>query len=279
MMGSVKLSTPDFVIPADRNMIRFNPDPYSPGRLAPRASLDSAFTRIVPPPRQFSDPRTPVTKLLDMQRNNSWRGGQYTDPSPTNSNYREPQPEANIPEDVAEDAEEPIEEATEVVEDAKIVSAVGEVAEASNPVTLMALANSAVGSGVNEAADSNVQAGITSNYQHNMAVGTGIGSSLRANIIQQQAESKAAAEKGFGSVGSFLGPLGVGIGRAIGSTLYSDRPAQQDLDTAYSFGGRIDPQSDNINFTNSSFAIQPWEMSNGEQDNVSVDSSGMSYGF
>lgn len=162
-----------------------------------------------------------------------------------------------------------IEETAESIETgAEAAEAVG--GEASGGAGLVLMAGQMAASGINSYLNSSINSGITSQYQKNIQ-SPGLNSGLNAALIAQHNQANKDLIDAGGTIGSLFGPLGTLAGRQIASSFTSDIPMST-LDTAYSAYGRIDPQSDGINSTQSSVNASGEQFENGYQQSASSSS-------
>lgn len=121
-----------------------------------------------------------------------------------------------------------------------------------------------LGRSLNSIQTTNTMNSINTQYNSNLAHGSGIGVTQNAETIRTAAINNENIKSGSGALGSLLTPIGTELGRAIGG-LFATPMDHSLLDVAYSPKGMINPQSDNINLTQSSASVNDNEMENGIQ--------------
>lgn len=132
------------------------------------------------------------------------------------------------------------------------------------------------GNAINESLSTSQTNKVNAQFSFNSSQGVGLGAQSHAAIIQQYYQNQANTVKAGGTIGSILGgPVGMMIGRGLAS-LGQTQIAQNLLNTAWSAGGRIDPQSDNVNISQSAASIPSSEMSNGAQISESSNAQDIS---
>lgn len=139
-----------------------------------------------------------------------------------------------------EEAETPLAEARTISEGLETAEAV----EGATPYGIAAIALQQIGSIINNAADNSLQNQISSNKVENLQQ-HGMNLELNSDIISQNQENYARSLQTGGAIGSFLGPAGTLIGRAIASM---NEPAfdSTSLNTAGSASGWINPEDSNV---------------------------------
>lgn len=174
-----------------------------------------------------------------------------------------------------------ISEAADFAETAEEVTETAEAVEsgATGGAGAVLMASQIAAQGANSYLSADIDKGITSQFQSNTR-SPGLNSGLNASLIAQHNMQNAKLIDAGGSIGSTLGPLGMLMGRSIASNFTSDI-SMNTLDTAYSAYGRINPQSDNVNITQSSLGVSDEDYANGAQATAassSQDSSAITDG-
>lgn len=165
--------------------------------------------------------------------------------------------------------------ADEAAEASEAIEAVTDTAEAvetgaTGGAGAALMASQMAAQGVNSYLTADVEQGITGQYQSN-ARSPGLNSGLNASLIAQHNMQNAKMIDAGGSIGSLLGPLGMLAGRSIASSFTSDISFNT-LDTAYSAYGRINPQTDNVNITQSSLGVSNENFASGSQMSAATSS-------
>nr|AXL96891.1 hypothetical protein [Solenopsis invicta virus 2] len=147
--------------------------------------------------------------------------------------------ETEIPNEAEEGLSETVEAVGEVTTGVEAAEATAAV---STPWTLLAIANQQLGQAVSTAHVSGLQQQSSADYTANMQ-SHGLNVGLNADLIREQQSQTISRQQAGGSIGSLLGPLGTLIGQAIAGY---NSVNQEDLKTAASFNGYINPQMSNI---------------------------------
>jgi hypothetical protein len=139
----------------------------------------------------------------------------------------------------------------------KVASTIADTAETAEtalsvgagPAGVLAQVAMFAGNAINSGMTSSNNTSIENQKVANTSTASGLNIEKNANIISENSQANNTAINTGGSIGAMLGgPVGMLIGRGIGGLFQTDTTPNS-LNTAYSSAGMLNPQTNNINLT------------------------------
>lgn len=148
------------------------------------------------------------------------------------------------PEEVAGDRLSAAKTTSKVATGISIAGNIGTAAASlTGPLGVAAMINSALGSATAGAIDAGNKATIASDFAHNSKA-QGPQAGQQANLIRDLDTAHASITHSGAQIGGIAGPLGAWFGSLIANAIQDTGPKDNysDLKTAFSFGGKYNPQ-------------------------------------
>lgn len=196
----------------------------TPMRFLQPSQLDSdSFFRDIMSPKNDSAPDEPPPSYDSIEK---------LDPLTT--------PEAYDAESAARMADE-FAEGSEIAEAAEAATT-----SLAGPATIAMMVGQQLGSAVSSGVSNIEEQKVTNAMVYNSQL-PGIGSGQQTSLIQSNMQQNVNSDRTAMNIGALVaGPLGALIGHAVASAYFSSPLSSQSLETAYLFGGRVNPQDTGV---------------------------------